>query len=83
MAELIRTNDVAMIPLVEGLLNDAEIPFQVADRNISSLEGAIMAFPMRVLVPDDRETEARQLMTDAELGQWLRPHDSDERPLDQ
>ncbi|WP_110241783.1 DUF2007 domain-containing protein [Nocardioides gilvus] len=83
MAELIRTTDVAMVPLIEGLLDDAAIPFQVADRNISSLEGAIMAFPMRVLVPDDREAEARQLMTDADLGHWLRPQDSDERPLDQ
>lgn len=83
MAELIRTNDVALVPLIEGLLEDAAIPFQVADRNISSLEGAIGAFPVRVLVPDERETEARQLMTDAELGQWLRPLASDNRPLDQ
>lgn len=83
MAELLRTNDVAMIPLVEGLLTEADIPFQVADRNISSLEGAIMAFPMRVLVPDDREAEARQLITDADLGHWLRNVESDDRGLDQ
>lgn len=83
MAELIRTTDVALVPLIESLLNDAEIPHQVADRHVSSLEGAISAFPMRVLVHDDRETEARQLMTDADLGHWLRPLRSDERPLDQ
>ena len=28
--------------------------------------------PMRPLVPDDREAEARELLTEAELGEWLR-----------
>ena len=27
---------------------------------------------MRILVPDDRAAEARELLTDAELGEWLR-----------
>jgi len=28
---------------------------------------------MRILVPDDYEAEARELLVDAELGNWLRP----------
>ena len=72
MAELIRTNDVGLISVVEGLLTAAEIPYHVADRNMSVLDGSILAIQMRVLVPDDWAPEARELMADAELGQWLR-----------
>ena len=72
MAELVRTNDIGIISVVEGLLTGADIPYQVADRNMSSLEGSILAIQMRVLVPDDWEAEARELLTDAELGDWLR-----------
>jgi hypothetical protein len=72
VAELIRTNDVALISVVEGLLGEAEIPCHVADRHTSVLEGTLNFLQMRVLVPDDNEAEARELLTDAELGQWLR-----------
>jgi hypothetical protein len=72
MAELVRTNDPGMFSVVEGLLIGAGIPYQVADRNMSVLEGSITAIQIRVLVPDDYEAEARELLTEAELGQWLR-----------
>jgi hypothetical protein len=72
MAELIRTNDVALISVVEGLLQQAEIPSHVADRHTSGLEGGMNWLQMRVLVPDEREDEARELLTYAELGEWLR-----------
>jgi hypothetical protein len=72
MAELIRTNDVALISVVEGLLQEAEIPCHVADRHASVIDGSLNWLQMRVLVPEDREAEARELLTEAELGQWLR-----------
>jgi hypothetical protein len=72
MAELIRTNDVALISAVEALLLEAEIPCHVADRHSSALEGSLNFLQMRVLVPDDRDADARELLTDAELGEWLR-----------
>lgn len=72
MAELMRTNDPVLISVVEGLLKDAAIPYQVTDRNMSVLEGSISAFQIRVLVPDQDVDVARQLMVDAELGEWLR-----------
>jgi len=58
--------------VVEGLLQQADIPCHVADRHSSVLEGTLNFLQMRILVPDDREEEARELLTDAELGQWLR-----------
>jgi len=73
MAELVRTNDPGLISVIEGLLGGADIPYQVTDRNMSVLEGSIIAIQMRILVPDDHEAEARELLVDAELGNWLRP----------
>lgn len=72
MAELVRTNAPAIISVVEDLLTEAEIPYQVADRNMSVLEGGINAIQVRILVPDDVEAQARTLLTDADLGDWLR-----------
>jgi hypothetical protein len=73
MAEIVRTNDIGVISVVEGLLSSVEIPYQMADRNMSIIEGSIGAIQTRILVPDEREAEARELLTDADLGNWLRP----------
>lgn len=61
-----------MISAIEGLLGGSDIPYQVTDRNMSILEGSISAIQIRILVPDAREGEARELLDDAELGHWLR-----------
>ncbi len=73
MAELLRTNQMGIIAAVEGVLTGEEIPYYVADRNMSVLEGSIGAIPMRVLVSQEYEDVARALLTDADLGEWLRP----------
>lgn len=49
MAELVRTNDPGVISAIEGLLGAADIPYQVADRNMSVLEGSIIAIQMRIV----------------------------------
>jgi len=72
VAELVRTNNVGVIAAVEALLAGEEIPYQVTDRTMSALEGSIGAIQMRVLVPDADEQRARELLTDADLGSWLR-----------
>ncbi len=73
MRELMRTNDVALISAVEALLMEAGIPHQILDQNMSVLEGAIGAFPRRIRVADEVEAEARELLSDAGLGDQLRP----------
>jgi hypothetical protein len=73
MAELLRTNQMGIIAAVEGVLTGEDIPYYVADRNMSVLEGSIGAITMRVLVPPEYEDVARALLIDAELGEWLRP----------
>ena len=73
MAELVRTNDLGLIAVIEGLLAEAEIPCFVADRHMSVLEGSINVIQARIQVPDEREGEARELLVTAELGDWLHP----------
>lgn len=73
MAELVRTNNPGLIAVIEGLLGGADIPYQVTDRNMSVIEGSISAIQIRILVADEDEAEARELLTDAELDNWLRP----------
>lgn len=71
MAELVRTNDHGVIAVVEGLLDGSNIPYYVADRDISSIAGTINAIQARIMVPDDYEERAREALTDADVGDWL------------
>ena len=72
MVELLRTNDIVLIGLLEALMRDERIPFFVADRHISGLEGSIGAFPRRLLVPSDHAGRARRFLTEAGFGAELR-----------
>jgi len=72
VAELVRTNDPALLSAIEGLLMARKIPHHVPDRHASNLDGLIGVIKQRVLVPDEREAEARALLIDADLGEWLR-----------
>ncbi len=72
MRELVRCNDPVLLSAVEALLAGAGIDALVLDGAMSALEGAIGAFPRRLLVADDDEARARRLMIDAGLGGELR-----------
>ena len=71
MGELVRTNDPALLAVIEALLNGEGIPCHVADRNMSIIEGSVNFIQQRVLVPDEFDAEARELLVEAELGEWL------------
>ena len=71
MRELLATNDPVLLSFVVSLLRDAGIEAIVLDRHISVLEGSIGAFPRRVLAADGHLQQARRILTEAGLGQWL------------
>jgi len=71
--ELVRTNDVVLVSAIEALLNGADIHHLVLDQNMSVLDGSIGAIPRRILVHDDDNRQARQLLTEAGLAHELRP----------
>lgn len=73
MREIIRTPDPVLVTAVEALLTSAGIAFVVADRHMSALEARIVAFPMRILVPEDEAEAARRLIEEAGFGDELRP----------
>jgi hypothetical protein len=76
MREIVRTNDAVLVSAVIALLDGAHIHHLVLDQNMSVLEGSLGVLPRRILVPDEQERFARQLLTDAGLGHELRAHDT-------
>ncbi len=73
MREIVRTNDAVLVTAVEALLKGAGIEPFILDQNMSVLEGSLGVLPRRVLVADEHEKRARQLLVDAGLAHELRP----------
>lgn len=72
MIELVRTNDLVAISLMESLFREAEIAHLILDQHMSVLEGSIGILPRRVMVDDDQEDKARRLLADAGLSEFLK-----------
>jgi tRNA1(Val) A37 N6-methylase TrmN6 len=73
LRELVRTNNAVLITAIEALLKSADIPHVVLDQHMSVLEGSLGILPRRILVDDDQQDYARQLLEDAGLAHELRP----------
>ncbi|HXF53934.1 MAG TPA: DUF2007 domain-containing protein [Hyphomicrobiaceae bacterium] len=71
MREIMRTNDVVVLSLVEALLDDAGFEPLIADANMSVLEGSVGVFPRRVLVPEEYWHQARSVLVEAGLKSWI------------
>jgi hypothetical protein len=67
MDELLRTNDLVLISVVESLLREAGIEPWIADQNMSIAEGSLGILPRRVMVPSDQIAAARRLLDEAGL----------------
>jgi Putative prokaryotic signal transducing protein len=75
LRELVRTNDMVLVSAVGALLDGAHIHHLVLDQNMSNVEGSLGALPRRILVHEDDNRAARQLLADAGLGHELRADD--------
>jgi hypothetical protein len=75
LRELVRTNDLVLISAVGALLDGADIHHVVLDQNMSIVEGSLGLLQRRILVNDEDNREARQLLTDAGLAHELRDDD--------
>ena len=73
MRELVRTNDVVLVSAIGALLDGANIHYLVADQNMSVVDGSLGVLPRRILVHEDDNGAARQLLRDAGLAHELRP----------
>ena len=68
MKELVRTNDMVLITLIEALLKEQSIEYIVLDQNMSVLEGSIGILPRRIMTVNDDYDQARRILIDAEIG---------------
>jgi hypothetical protein len=75
LRELVRTNDIVLVSAIGALLDGANIHHLVLDQNMSIIEGSLGVLPRRILVHEDDNSEARQLLRDAGLSHELRPDD--------
>jgi len=70
--ELVRTNDIVLVSAIGALLDSANIHHLVVDQNMSVVDGSIGILPRRILVHEDDNRLARQILSDAGLAHELR-----------
>jgi len=64
LRELVRTNDIVLVSAVGALLDGANIHHLVLDQNMSVIEGSLGILPRRILVHEDDNRAARQLLAE-------------------
>ena len=62
LRELVRTNDIVLVSAIGALLDGANIHHLVLDQNMSIIEGSLGILPRRILVHEDDNRAARQLL---------------------
>ena len=62
MEELLRTNDITLIPLARTILEDEGIATFELDVNMSVLEGSIGILPRRLMVRSDDLNDAKRIL---------------------
>ncbi|MGD0642519.1 MAG: DUF2007 domain-containing protein [Roseiarcus sp.] len=72
MIELVRTNDLVLISVIETLLTQARVAFFVADQHMSAVEGSLGFLPRRIMIDASEQERARRLMREAGLSGELR-----------
>ena len=70
--ELVRTNDLVVISLIESLLSQEGVPYFVADQHMSAVEGSLGFLPRRIMIDADQAARARRLLQEAGLAAELR-----------
>ena len=72
MVEILRTNDLVLISVIELILKAERIAYFVADQHMAAVEGSLGFLPRRILVDAERGGRARRLLVEAGLGKELR-----------
>jgi Putative prokaryotic signal transducing protein len=72
LIEIVRTNDLVMISVIESLLTQEGVPYFVADQHMSAMEGSLGFLPRRIMVETEQRGRARRLLQEAGLAAELR-----------
>lgn len=73
MIEILRTNDLVLLSVIDAILSSERVEFMIADQHMSTLEGSSGFMQRRVLVPSDRASRARRLLSEAGFARELSP----------
>jgi hypothetical protein len=71
MRELVTSNDPVLLSYLQVLLNDAGIEVSVFDGNMGAVQGTLIAVQQRLAVAEEDWAQARRLLDEAGLGQWI------------
>jgi len=72
LVEILRTNDLVLISVIESILTAERVRYFVADQNMAAVEGSLGFLQRRIMV-DKREAErARRAIAAAGLAGELR-----------
>jgi len=72
LVEILRTNDLVVISVIESLLTAEGIGFFVAEQHMAVVEGSLGFLPRRVLVDANCVARARRIVAEAGLAAELR-----------
>ena len=72
MVEILRTNDLVLISVIESILTEERIGYFVADQNMAAAEGSLGFLPRRVMVDAREAARARRVLAEAGLAKELR-----------
>jgi hypothetical protein len=72
LVEILRTNDLVLISVIESILTAERVAYFVADQNMAAVEGSLGFLPRRILVDARQAGRARRLIAEAGLGKELR-----------
>ena len=72
MVEILRTNDLVIISVIESILTAERVRYFVADQNMAAAEGSLGFLPRRIMVDADGAERARRAIVAAGLAKELR-----------
>jgi Putative prokaryotic signal transducing protein len=72
LVEILRTNDLVLISVIESILTAERVAYFVADQHMAAAEGSLGFLPRRILVDGEEEGRVRRLLVEAGLGNELR-----------
>jgi hypothetical protein len=72
LIEILRTNDLVLISVVESILKAEGIGFFVADQHMAAVEESLGFLPRRILVDASEQDRARRIIAAAGLAGELR-----------
>lgn len=71
MIELLRSNDLVLLSLVEAILRERGLGYFVADGFASAMDGSLGVIPRRVMIAAEDAAQARRLLAEANLAHEL------------